>query len=1590
MTQSSPTNDAEAIVTAVTAVSSVADPLGIGQSVAFTLTTSQAVTVSGSPVLTLSNGAAVTYNATASTGTSLVFDYTVTAGQDTSDLKVSGLTLNDASIAVPAITSFAEATSYAAGSAPYSVAVADVNGDGHLDLLVADLGGGVSVLLGNGSGGLTAATSYAAGSTPGFVAVADVDGDGHPDLIVADRSGGVDVLLGNGSGGFAAATSYAAGSNPVSVAVADVNDDGRPDLVVADENNGVVADESDGVDVLLGNGSGGFAEATSYAAGSAPYSVAVADVNGDGHPDLLIADQGGGVDVLLGDGLGSFATTSYNDAGSNPISVAVADVNGDGHSDLVVADVTGGVDVLLGNGSGGFAAAISYAAGSNPTSVAVADVNDDGHPDLVVADVQGGVDVLLNSSQAARTFAAASVTTAAGNDTGLVVDATRPVVTAVLASDTGSSATDSLTSIDTLSGTAEAGGLVTVSNGRAVLGTATVAKGGTWSFTPTGLADGSYVLTTSEADAAGNTGSASVGFTLETTAPMVTAALAVDTGSSATDGITSNDALAGTAYAGSIVTISNGTTVLGTTTAGTDGSWGFTPTGLVDGNYTLTTSETDTVGNTGIASVGFILDTAAPKMTATLAVDTGSSATDGITADDTLTGTAEAGGVVTIRNGDTLLGTTTATASGHWSLIPIVLLDGVHELTATEAEAAGNTGSAKLGFTLDTTAPAVTASLAVDTGSSATDGITTDDALTGTGQAGGIVTISSDNTILGTATVAANNSWSFAPTDLAQGIHTLTASETDTAGNSGTAQVSFALDTIVPKVLVALGVDTGSSATDGITRNDALVGTVDAGGKVVVSNSATVLGTTTADASGHWDFTPASLADGGYTLTASETDVAGNTGTANVSFTLHTTAPTLTVALASDTGSSPTDGVTTNDSLFGTAEAGGTITVSSGSTVLGTTTAGADGSWSYMPAGLADGSYTLTASETDAADNTGAAAVSLTLDTAAPVVSAALASDTSSSDSDVTTSIDALSGTAEAGSTIAVSNGSTALGSTTVRLNGHWSFAPAGLADGGYTLTASETDAAGNTGSAQTSFILDRAAPEAPTLEQVATTTPTAQPVLIGTAEAGSMLSLFDGNTVLGITTATTLGSYSFTVPAALATGSHTLTATMTDLAGNASAASAVLAVTVNDDDSYIATAAPTATGTVVIRAYDSSGQYSSVVITDETGLLLQSVTPATTLRNIYDTNGTLIGTVTEAGSATGAAAPDFTTERLVLGADTTTDSTGSHVTLLSENHSLTLGGNDVATIDSGDDTISAGSGSVSVSGGSGSLLFNAGSGTNTVSGGSGTLSVVGGSGGGLYAGGSGAGNVLQVGSGNTTLLGGSGHDQISGGAGNSTIVGSTGGSDTLTGGSGTNQITATQNETVFGGSGQSTVFAHAGGNNLVVGTSGNDQMDAEGSGNAMFGGSGNDTMFGGSGTSTMVGGAGTALMVADTGDTEFVGGSGQSTVWSGTGNDVIWTSTGQMHAVESKTGSDTVILGSGSSTVYGGLSQEVYDIINGQSGGSHTISGFKVGTDTINPIGYGSSYTQQTVGGSTVLSLADGTTITLLDVSRLNSGTST
>lgn len=202
---------------------------------------------------------------------------------------------------------FATATAYGTGgSNPISIAVADVNGDGKSDLFTAHNGNGtVGVLLGNGNGTFAAAVAYGTGSNnPISIAVADVNSDGKLDLLTANQgSSTVGVLLGNGNGTFQPMATYSTGpsSFPYSIAVADVNGDGKPDLLTT---NFILST----VGVLLGNGNGTFQAATNYNTGgnSAPYSIAVADVNGDGKPDLLTANNGNNtVGVLLGNGNGT-------------------------------------------------------------------------------------------------------------------------------------------------------------------------------------------------------------------------------------------------------------------------------------------------------------------------------------------------------------------------------------------------------------------------------------------------------------------------------------------------------------------------------------------------------------------------------------------------------------------------------------------------------------------------------------------------------------------------------------------------------------------------------------------------------------------------------------------------------------------------------------------------------------------------------------------------------------------------------------------------------------------------------------------------------------------------------------------------------------------------------------------------------------------------------------------------------------------------------------------------------------------------------------------------------------------------------------
>jgi hypothetical protein len=309
---------------------------------------------------------------------------------------------------------FAEAVNYTAGTLPDAVAAVDLNGDGMPDLAVANAGysgmdlGSVSVLLNLGNGTFAEAVDYDVGTKPNSVAAADLNGDGKPDLAVTCRlggdmaDGGASVLLNLGNGAFAPAVHYAAGSFPVSVAAADLNGDGMPDLAVINLGDGQGdADMNDNVSVLVNLGNGTFAAGIPYGAGVSPDSVTAADLNGDGMPDLAVTNHGGyamansSVSVLLNLGNGTFATAVDYDADQDPHSVLAADVNSDDKLDLVVGS-RNKVSVLLNQGNGTFAAGVGYDAGAFPLSVTAADLNGDGKPDLAAAS-DSGVSVLLTT-----------------------------------------------------------------------------------------------------------------------------------------------------------------------------------------------------------------------------------------------------------------------------------------------------------------------------------------------------------------------------------------------------------------------------------------------------------------------------------------------------------------------------------------------------------------------------------------------------------------------------------------------------------------------------------------------------------------------------------------------------------------------------------------------------------------------------------------------------------------------------------------------------------------------------------------------------------------------------------------------------------------------------------------------------------------------------------------------------------------------------------------------------------------------------------------------------------------------------------------
>ncbi len=276
----------------------------------------------------------------------------------------------------------------------------------------------VSVLLQDptGTGHFLPATNYATGQAPTSVAIGDLNGDGRPDLAVADLSG-ISVLFQNPSvpGSFLPRITLSVGSPTASAAIGDLNGDGKPDLVAAAADSGPGRPTIASAVVLLQNPTmpGTFSAPTSYGAGLQPIWVAIADLNGDGKADLALANLGSpedgrtaSVSVLLQDPAvpGRFlAATNYSTDIRSSV-VAIADLNGDGKPDLAVANTgalaggcppncstSGSVSVLLQDPTlpGRFQAATNYTANRQVLSVAIGDMNGDNKPDLVIANDDG-------------------------------------------------------------------------------------------------------------------------------------------------------------------------------------------------------------------------------------------------------------------------------------------------------------------------------------------------------------------------------------------------------------------------------------------------------------------------------------------------------------------------------------------------------------------------------------------------------------------------------------------------------------------------------------------------------------------------------------------------------------------------------------------------------------------------------------------------------------------------------------------------------------------------------------------------------------------------------------------------------------------------------------------------------------------------------------------------------------------------------------------------------------------------------------------------------------------------------------------------
>ncbi|MBE8908974.1 BapA/Bap/LapF family large adhesin [Enterobacter asburiae] len=841
-----------------------------------------------------------------------------------------------------------------------------------------------------------------------------------------------------------------------------------------------------------------------------------------------------------------------------------------------------------------------------------------------------------------------------------------------------------------LSGTGEAGSTVTIYDGGVAIGTAVVASNGTWTFTPSvDLSESTHQITVRATDAAGNTGPASPMFTLtvDLTPPDAPTAIVLtdDTGvirgtiTSGTPTDASQPILAGTGEPGGTITIYDNGVAVGTTTVLPNGTWSVTPDGpLPDGTHTITVVETDAAGNQSTASepIVFTVDTTPPLAPGDLVVSN-----DG----GTITGTAEPGSTVTIREGDVTLGTVVADSQGNFSLTLSPPKINGEILTADATDAAGNTGPATAAASPDITPPqtpiivSVIDDVQATTGPVGPNGITNDRAPTvnGTGEAGSTITIYNGSDVLGTTVVPSSGLWSFTPpAPLTDGTYVLTATATDPAGNPSGISTAWTINVdgtapgapVISQVVDDVPGRTGSLDINE-TTNDAtptLSGTAEPNATVTLRVDGVAIGTTVANGLGVWIFTPDTpIAEGPHTLTAVATDAAGNTSNVSNSWgiTIDSVAPGAPVITqvvddvperlgALNSGDSTND---TTPTLNGTAEPGSTVTIRQDGVDVTTIVIDSSGTWSYTPTTpLVNGTYTFTAVTTDGAGNTSqpSSGFTLTVDTTPPAAAtiATVTDDvggvqgTLSSGDTTDDTQPLLQGSAPADAVITIYDGATLLGTATLDGSGGWSFTPVTpLTDGPHSLTVHATDAAGNT-TISSPFVLtvDTVAPATPDIPTITVnpggteiplnpgeTTRDTTPTLSGTGNPGDTVTIYNGGVKLDDVLVDGTGNWTWTPATPLPNGTYDITLTVTNMdgTGNESAPSQPVTITI-DTDAPATPAAPVITDSVS----QITGPVPDGGTTNDPRPVLSGTGTANDVINITDTvNGTptVVGTVT-------------------------------------------------------------------------------------------------------------------------------------------------------------------------------------------------------------------------------------------------------------------------------------------------------------------------------------------------------------------------